>query len=201
MNISKLVGRLALILIHSACFAPAAGTNEVFDFIKGSAHYHENGTLKKACLRRTAEVEGYSCKNWIGFSREGRLAQFQLAEDREIQGILIPENSTVFLNPDGRLASCWLSRNTKIQDILCDGGIMKVTTVFHTNGMIACCFLAKSALIQNIPCEASVLDPVYFYETGKLKSCTLSESVMIEGRKHKKGSKVSFDENGGLLKE
>ena len=201
MNISKLVGRLSLIFFHAAFFALAAGTNESFDFIKGSVHYHDNGTPKKACLRKPAEVEGYPCKNWIGFGKDGRLSQFQLAEPREIQGLSIPENSTVFLNRNGQLASCWLSRNTEIQGLLCDGGIMKVTTVFHTNGTIACCFLAKSALIQNIPCEASVLDPVYFYESGKLKSCTLSESIVVEGRKYKKGSKVSFDENGRLIEE
>lgn len=198
---SKFWGALILLVFNTAGFAPADNTNESLDFIKGSVHYHDNGTPKKACLRKSAEVEGYPCKNWIGFSRDNRLVQFQLAEKRDIQGIPIPENSTVFLTGDGRLASCWLSRNTEIQGILCDGGIMKVTTVFHTNGTIACCFLAKSTLIQNIPCEASVLDPVYFYETGKLRSCTLSESIVIDGRKYRKGSKVSFDESGGLIKE
>jgi hypothetical protein len=168
-------------------------------FKKSSAEYYDGGFIKKCKLENPIIIQNIPCKRWVWFHENGRLAQFQLSEQMEIHGIMVPCGSTVFLREDGSLEHCWFSKDIVIQGYPCNGGFMKVDTAFYKNGIISCCFLTEPTEIQGVPCQASVFKPVQFYETGKLKNCSLSKEYVSGDKTYKKGQKITFNGNGEVL--
>ncbi|MFH1081261.1 MAG: hypothetical protein V1766_13555 [Pseudomonadota bacterium] len=168
-------------------------------FKKGSAEYYDSGHIKKCKLKDTINIQNIPCKNWIWFHENGKLAQFQLSEKTEIQGIMVPPGSTVFKREDGSLEHCWFSKDVMVQGYPCNGGSMKVDTAFHANGKISCCFLSEATEIQGIPCQAGVMKPVQFSESGNLMNCSLSQNYIVGEKTFKKGQKLAFDENGNVV--
>lgn len=174
------------------------GVSDVFshdmDFFKYSAQYYKTGQLKKCQLKRTAVVQGITCRHWIRFFEDGTLKQFRAAQETEINGIQIPADTEVFLSKDGSVERCWFSRDMKIQGILCDGGAGKISTSFHENGKLMSCFLVKNQKIQGMPCMSSMFRYVMFYKSGGLRKFTLSEDKNIGGTLYRKGMTIEFDE-------
>ena len=191
---------LLIMLIVSVASALHADDSSVptTAYKKNSALYHENGTLMRCKLKESTTIQRYPCQRWVWFHANGTIKQLELAETSVIQDISMPKKTTVFLGNDGSLGKCWFSKDVTIQGVPCNGGSMKVTTVFHKNGKILCCFLSKSTDIQGIPCKASVFKPVYFHPSGKLKMCTLSKTHIIGGKEFKKGTAMHFDESGSV---
>lgn len=79
-------------------------------------------------------------------------------------------------------------------------------TGFHPNGQLKTVWLAQDEIIQGIPCAKyrfmSVLfgggDNILFDENGRLRYCTLSDNITIEGQNLRKGDEVRFDNDGKL---
>ena len=139
----------------------------VFD---NTTEYYSTQQIKKCKLSDTAFLNGYKCISWIHFFDNGRIKQFETADDIKFNNFIIPSNSTIFFNeqnPD-KIQKIWFSKDVIINGIGCKGG-MKISTEFYDNDSLKACFLSKDQIIQGFPCVSSVFKPVYFYQNGKIK--------------------------------
>jgi hypothetical protein len=60
-------------------------------------------------------------------------------------------------------------------------------------------FPSSDTRIDDGPCLASSFDSVQLYENGRLKACTLSETIVRHGQTYDKGSRVRFDSDGRIV--
>lgn len=197
-RITLFVGIVAVGCLLGLC-ASESSTSAGLKYSRFSAKFHENGQLKRCRLSGTQEVNGRKCKRWLGFFEDGKVKQFQLADNAKIQVISVPAGSTVFLHPDGKLKTIWFSKDTTIKGVTVRGGA-KVSTGFHANGRVSACFLRDAAVFDGVPCESSLMKPVFFHPNGKLKQAALSENATIDGINFKQGAVVRLDEKGTLVK-
>lgn len=167
----------------------------------GSSLEHDaNGVLRKGRLRSDSEIQGIACRGWVHFDEQGELAQCKLAEDRAFQGgLVVPEDSTVFLNPDATLDYAWLARSMEIEGVPCRGG-GKMSTSFHPNGRVRTTFLSREAVFDGFRCSDSVMEPTTFRPDGSLAACTLAEAVTVDGTEWKRGTEVAIDADGGVTR-
>jgi len=200
---SSVVLALLMLTLFASCFTeksvrmPNSGSSA--SVVINSDRYYSNGTLMRARLMTSVNVQGYNCKGWIYFYDNGKLMQFELASMANINGSYIPSSTIVFFTAAQKTEKVWLSANSTIQEINCAGG-NKIEVSFYDNGKIKCCFLSQNQTIQGMQCEASVMKPVCFYSSGKLKSFSLAATQTIQSVKFNAGTQIALTEDGRILK-
>jgi hypothetical protein len=193
------IGGLLLLALVACCqgLAKAAPGDPPLRF--GTIARYDDGTLRKGYLKERAEVEGFPCKRWLHYYPGGKLKGFELARDTVIQGHPLPAGTVVWLDEQGRLETCWLSRNTALQGLLCDGGFGKVATSFHPNGHLRSLYLTSTQEIEGLPCKAGVFAPVRLHDSGSLAGCTLARDALWRGQQLPRGAEVRLDPDGELV--
>jgi hypothetical protein len=155
-----------------------------------------------------AEIQGLTCVGSVEYYQDGKLTSCTLAREDTLSGQPLPAGTIVHLTPEGYLDWCFLQQNTVIQGHLCRGSGHEFMTGFHPNGQLKTAWLAQDEIIQRVPCAKyrfmSVLfgggERTLFDENGRLRYCTLSDNITIEGQNLRKGDKVLFDKNGKLVR-
>jgi hypothetical protein len=170
-------------------------------YFDNTADYYSENKIMKCKLSDTAFLDGYKCISWIWFFENGRIKQFETAEDLKINNIEIPSKSTIFFsdqNPN-TIKYIWFSKDVIMNNIECKGG-GKISTEFYDNGSLKACFLSKDQYIQGYPCKSSLLKPVYFYPDGKIKILTLGIDSKFENTYYKAGESIIVGEDGKISK-
>ena len=140
-------------------------------------------------LDQTQTVQGYPCaKGYAWFYADGRLQRCTISHDTLFGEVAIPTQSIIELRHDGRPNYAMLVHNTFIKGLNCSGGGPLgpgegAMTVLYPSGKFRLCFLTQDQVVQGVPCarggfyRAMVSHdvPVEFYESGRLKSCILSD--------------------------
>jgi hypothetical protein len=196
----QLVALAALVPIFGACRGAALPTSQG-TFYERTIQRAGDGTVLKGELVAASELQQLPCRGWAHFRPDGSLRSVELARDAELGGRALPAGTRVFLDEQGRLESCWLSRTTSFDGVPCRGGFGKTSTAFHPDGGLRACFPPDDIEIQGIPCEATPFVPIYFHANRRLASCRLSRAVVLEGIEIPSGSTIRLDAQGRLLAE
>jgi hypothetical protein len=182
-------------LIAFVCCCRVSQDPRDLPFRTGTIDRRADGTLERALLVEPAELDGYPCKGWVMRHDNGRLQSFHLSADLTLQGHLLPADTRVFFDRDGKLAHAWLPRETTLAGHACRGS-MKIDTAFHPDGSIAAFFPPDDVRIDGILCEASVFHPVYLHPNGRLRQAKLAEAVRVGERVFERGATITLDEAG-----
>ena len=164
-------------------------------FRTGTIERYDDGTIAKGRLIGSTELGGLPCTAWTRFHPDGSLAGSRLANDATIGQRPLPAGTQFWLDEAGRLASCWLSRDTVFDGVPCKGG-GKIDTSFHPTGGLASVFLAQDVELQGVPLEATVFHPVRFHPGGELAGGKLSRDWSRDGVEFPRGSELVFDVDG-----
>lgn len=184
---------LALTLSACGCLVPQDPAD--LPYRTSSILRHENGSLRRAFLVEETELEGLPCRRWVWWYEDGRLDNFELAEERVVQGHAFPSGTRLFLDREGRLAHAWLARTTVVDGRPCRGK-WKIDTAFHPNGRVKAFFPPEDHEIDGVLCTASVFHPVYLHPDGRLRQCKLARAVTLAGRTFPRGATLTLDEAG-----
>jgi hypothetical protein len=154
------------------------------------------------------DIQGVSCTGSVEYYQNGKMKSCTLGREDTLSGQPLPAGTVVTLTPGGFLDWCFLQQNTVIQGHLCLGSGHGYMTGFHPNGQLKTAWLAQDEIIQGIPCAkyrfmSSLFgggERTLFDESGRLRYCTLSDTITLEGQTLKKGEEVRFDNEGKLVK-
>ncbi len=148
-------------------------------------------------------VAGRTCKRgWLHLHPNGTPAAFTAAAPVESGRLTAPVGTWVFQDDRGTVTVCAFPRDLEIQNHVCrgTGGPKGAQTSFYPDGALKEFFPAADTRIDGILCRPSPLNGwVELHENGRLKSGRLGEDLVRDGRRHRAGSRVSFDANGRLL--
>jgi len=157
-------------------------------------------TYRKKLTQPTV-IQGYPCaKDYAWFYPDGHLDQCFLSRNIDVGETHIPKGSIIQLFPvqdeRRRLIGVMLNHNTVISGVRCSGGGLLgpaegAGTTLYPGGELYACSPVKDQLVQGVPCRHAdgpigILYGLWFkhqdydrgiefYESGKLKSCGLSE--------------------------
>lgn len=150
-------------------------------------------------------IQGFPCeKGWIHFKEDWELQSFQLSQDFNYKGTLLPARTWLhFPSGDPRTGYiCSFPYDYSVQGHVCggSGGFKGIQTGFYNSGRLRSFFPPEDVMVDGVPCEASLFANVDLYENGNLKGCKLAEDYLLEGKKYKKGKTIQFD-NSGAIKE
>lgn len=144
-------------------------------------------------------VAGRPCKaGWIQLHPNGALAGFTAAKDVALSRFRIPAGGWVMQNADGVVTICSFPRDTMVQGHLCRGGGLiggseGVQTSFYPDGALKQFFGPEPVRIDGVPCGADLFHRgIELYQNGHLKSATLSEDFVRDGRAYHKGERIQL---------
>lgn len=147
-------------------------------------------------------VHGRPCRTgWLHLHPNGEPALFDAAADIRLPRLTIPAGTWVRQNPEGVVTICAFPQDTVVQGHLCrgTGGSKGVQTSFHPNGALKRFFPPHRTIIDGIPCGTGLVRGwIELHENGRLKSCTLGESLVRAGRKLRKGTRITLTPEGEL---
>lgn len=148
-------------------------------------------------------IQGYPCeKGWIHFRSNWELLSFQLSEKYTYNGIELPAKTWIHkpYHEGTKNYVISLPYDMEIQGHLCDGsgGYKGTHTGFYESGKLRSYFAPKDVVIDGVPCKSTLFENINLYENGKLQQCKLSKDYERNSKKYKKGSILSFDENGNV---
>jgi len=186
-----------------------AGAAVVFTLLLIFGGRNEPVTSRTAAAPQgeVVEIQGISCTGSVEYYQNRKLKSCTLGREDTLSGQPLPPGTVVTLTPDGSLDWCFLQENTVIQGHLCSGSGHGFMTGFHPNGKLKMAWLAQDEVIQGIPCAQYRFmsglfgggERTLFDETGRLRYCRLSDTIIIQGQYLKKGDEVRFDREGQLV--
>ena len=147
-------------------------------------------------LQQPAEIQGYPCaKGYAWFFTGGNLQRCTVSQEVVFAEARVPAESIIVLQPDGKPNYVFLGHDAEVAGYKCRGGGLLgpaegPVTAFFPNGKLKVCWLASDQTVQGVPCRHAsfVADTfsgdagVYFHESGKLKSCKLSQDFGTQRR-------------------
>lgn len=183
-----------------------------------SVIFYNNGKLRHCRLAENKIIQDYPCyggeKNSpIWFLHTGEILSFILSKDFEINGQLYPEGTQIIFDTN-RNVHC-LSGHLKLLQFHENGNISRVITKdevevnnilfpgysmmwFNKTGSLKSARSRKNLMIHHLPCKK--WKHIGFHPNGKIKKCTLSDDIELNGVVYNKGSKLHIDEEGKVLK-
>lgn len=173
----------------------------------------------------------------IDLYKNGRIKEYYHPHGKgqrkiNINGILCKigdyNSEKTYFYKNGKLKTCYLFENQKVQGVPCSIGSYKpvkfnmkgeikscypskgVTiggipcasgkrATFYNNGAVKSCYLSHKKIIKGIPCDAKTRD-IYFYNNGYPKGCHIYKNVRIQGKKIVRGDYIELNENGRIKK-
>lgn len=147
-------------------------------------------------------VGGRACRaGWLHLHPDGTPAAFTAAREIPLARVTIPADTWVSQNPDGVVTVCAFPEDTLVQGHLCrgTGGPKGVQVAFYPDGALRQFFLARPATIDGVPCDTGLVrGAVELYENGRLKSCRLGQDLERDGRKLRKGTRITLSPEGQI---
>lgn len=148
-------------------------------------------------------VGGRACRAGpLHLHPDGTPAAFTTAQEIQLARVTIPAGTWVNQNPDGVVTVCAFPQDTLVQGHLCrgTGGPKGVQVSFYADGALRQFFLARPATIDGVPCGTGLTrGAVELHENGRLKSCHLSQDLVRDGRKLRKGTRITLTPDGRIL--
>jgi hypothetical protein len=142
-------------------------------------------------------IHGRPCKQgWVHLHPNGALAGFTAAKEIALNRLTIPAGTWVFQDTNGTVTVCAFPHDTEVQGHLCRGGGVLggsegVQTAFYADGALKQFFAPHPVQIENVPCDASLFHKgIQLYEDGRLRSATLSEDFVRDGRVYHQGERL-----------
>lgn len=151
-------------------------------------------------LSEATQIQGYPCSaDWVQFNKSWKLTLLKLSEEKQIGETIFPKDTWIKPRKDRLIVV--FPGNTVIQGYHCRGnGTSKgIQTSFYPSGKLYSFFPPEDVRIGQINCKASLLNNIVLFENGTLKSCTLAEDQLIQQENFKKGSRVSFHQDGRVM--
>lgn len=159
-------------------------------------------------LKETKIVDGIPCTK-EACREDDKLESCFLGKDHDFNPPVLPKHTEVFFDKKVRLESAFLSEDTVLNGVKCRkaGSDHGYQTAFHPNGVMSFCNLPEPTVVEGVPCEKSnfwiwsMHGPagIEFHDNAKLRGCLLSEDFKYDGVRHKKHTRIEFDENGDLV--
>ncbi len=147
-------------------------------------------------------VGGRACRaGWLHLHPDGTPAAFTAAQEIVLPRITIPAGTWVRQNDAGVITICAFPTDFLVQGHLCrgTGGAKGVQSSFYPDGALRQFYLARPATIDGVPCDTGLIHgAVELHENGRLKSCRLAQALVRDGRKLRKGARISFTPDGQL---
>lgn len=147
-------------------------------------------------------VGGRACRaGWLHLYPDGTPAAFTAAQEIVLPRVTIPAGTWVNQSPDGVVTTCAFPEDTLVQGHLCrgTGGPKGVQVAFYPDGALRQFFLASAATIDGVPCDPSLTRGVVeLHENGRLKSCRLGQALERDGRKLRKGARITLSPDGRI---
>jgi antitoxin component YwqK of YwqJK toxin-antitoxin module len=100
---------------------------------------------------------------------------------------------TIENHASGKLKSCLLDRDFRIQEVQCLRGAY---VLLYESGKLEQCVPSQRTSIGNIPCLASAV--IRLYEKGTLELCTLDHRITVNNTDCEAGGQIILYENGNL---
>lgn len=162
---------------------------------EGWLYFYESGKLKSAQLARNYEAYGFSFAKGskLYFFESGKIRRGTIAADKSIGRTTFKPGTTLSLYQSGKIDNVSLASEQEIQGILCDAGKVQ----FYDSGRIKSAKIAVEKEFGHVKIPKGSF--IELYPSGKIKSAALSESVVIDGKTHRKGGLVLFLEDGEVL--
>jgi hypothetical protein len=154
-------------------------------------------------FKEDIEVAGVPCRRgeaWFG--REGGLIGASLFREWQFGTRRFGANSFFRYyrgQEDGRLNDVKLGADQEVDGLPCLGGTL---VWFHANQRVSSLHLAINRDVDGIPC-ASGKDlhmALNFHKNGRLAAAVLAREHVLAGRTFPRGTHVSFDETGHLIR-
>ncbi|MBN2511044.1 MAG: hypothetical protein JXB03_12240 [Spirochaetales bacterium] len=155
-------------------------------------------------LAEVARVNGLMYKGYLHLRGNGTVSGGILAQPVFLCETLFPENTWVSFSPEGWLETCALPDSMDIQGfpvLGTGGGVKGAHASFYPSGDLRLFFTGKDMEVDGIPCKGGLLSYIELYSGGRLKKCTLSRDVVIDGILYRKGSGLKLTETGRILAE
>lgn len=142
-------------------------------------------------LDQPTVIQNYPCaKDYAWFFADGRLNRCFISRDIDLGATRIPEGSIIELWPNGEIRYVMMKHNTVVSGVRCSGGGPlgpaegAITVLYPAGGKLKSCYLAGDQIVQGVPCAGGGFwkatlghdQAVEFYQSGKLKSCRLSQA-------------------------
>ena len=208
--------RLIVPVTMNACRAFALGVVGLL-LTGGCFNWQHNVTLKGVAFEKArtepdgliigwiktdTQVGGRWCKQgWVHLHANGVAAAFTAAREIALPRFTIPVNTWVFQGPDGVIKVCALPRDTVVQGQLCrgSGGPSGVQTALYPDGALKQFFPRGAVRLDGVPCRASLFEPgIELHPNGRLKSATLAEDFVRDGRTFRRGTRLHLDSTGRI---
>jgi len=148
-----------------------------------------------------AIVGGRPCRQgWVHLHPNGTPAGFTASQDIALARFMIPAGTWVFQDQQGIVTVCAFPRDIEIQGRLCRGGSVGsegVQTAFYADGALKQFFAPKPVRIDGIPSGTSLFKHgIELFQNGRLRSITLTEDLILDGRIHHKGDRIDLTPEG-----
>jgi hypothetical protein len=149
-------------------------------------------------LQQDTEIQGYPCaKGYAWLYADGKLESCAVSKEFVFGEAKVPVGSILALERTGAPKYAMMQRDSVVAGVKCSGGNWLLgpsegaMTGFYPSGKLQACYLVGDQVVQGVPCRhgESILGVAYslfvkhqnidfgieFYQSGKLKSCMLSE--------------------------
>jgi len=186
----------------TACSSPGKENIEVYGVQFSRAKIDGRGFVI-GYLAGDSTIAGRACKQgWVHLHPNGVPAGFTAASDIVLSRFIIPSNTWVFQNEEGTVTQCAFPRDTGVQGQVCRGGGILggaegVQTAFYPDGALKQFFARKPVRIDGVPCGNSLFQAgIELHENGRLRSATLSEDYVRQGRVYHRGERIHLTPEG-----
>jgi hypothetical protein len=146
-------------------------------------------------------ISKYSCQGWIKLDNYGKLISCDTAEPVQLEKSVIPKNSRLIFYPNQSIHLVLLSKNTRLQGLLCAGyGVEGPAQELYPDGKLRTIYLAQDAVIQQYPCKSGSFSTVVFHPDGRLAACELASAVKVGNLRYPARSRLKFNAQGKIIK-
>ena len=204
----KTIAISATLLVICAIFIAVGGLHSweynvsVQDVLYERVRFEEiegQGKISIGFVSDSAEINEMIFVGWLHRRADGSVLGGSLKEETTIGELSIPARTWVSFNLEGQLLSCHFPEEQTIQGHVCRGtgdGAKGPVVNFYPSGRLKFFFAPENCVIQDVDCAGGLFSGIGLHESGKLKSCTLSNSLTIDGTKYPSGTLLRLDEEG-----
>lgn len=141
-------------------------------------------------------------KGWLHLHPNGVPSAFTAARKITLARVAIPAGTWVRQNPDGMVTICAFPQDTEVQSHRCrgTGGSKGVQVAFYPDGALKQFFPPRPTSIDGVPCATGLVrGSIELHENGRLKSCRLADDLVRDGRKLRKGTRITLAPDGRIV--
>lgn len=204
VSVSMLLLLIIICMMGCASWRMGAENDVVKNGIRFEAFREYDDGSKMGELASDTVIDGWPCKkDFIVFHHDWRLDELQLSRDYELNGIFMPERTWVFPDAQGNPGICMFPHDVSIQGYLVRGSWMEkegFMTFFYASGKLKLFYSRDPVTVDGVTCDDSLFHGISLHENGRLQQCKLGKMTSIDRVEYPKGSIISLDQAGKVLK-